>query len=255
VVGNAVARPAGSTRARWKSGTAFTLGDSMRVVSPPEESITASLPATTRSASLAEGLRPARRAPWYRAAIALYDWSYRRLNGLDQPTGRIEPVLKVQRRRAWRALRLADGTLLGRGATFGVLHLDNTRALALHGAGLDPVMIGFEFRRLFLSSLRTLAERVADGGPLTNFAAFSVTTLFHHRLPRLGFAPAPGDRPTCGRLVSLYERALLSSVHPAGSARLRRGARGEARRLWISRQDLLTRFKTEPGEQPPHAAG
>ncbi len=242
-------------RRRWKSRAAFTLGGSMRVVPPPEAPITESLPAAMRSAGLNEGLRPARRAPWYRSAIALYDRSYRRLYGLDQPTARIEPVLTVQRCRSWRALRLADGTLLGRGTTFGILHLDNTRALALHGAGLDPVMIGFEFRRLFLTSLRELAARATDGGPLGNFAAYSVTTLFHHRLPSLGFAPAPGDRPICGHLVSLYERALLSSLHPAGSARLRRGARGEARRLWISRQGLLTRFGTMVREQPRHAAG
>jgi hypothetical protein len=153
----------------------------------------------------------------------------------------------VQRRRLWRALRLADGTLLRRGGQIGVLHLDNVRALALHGDGLGPGAIGFEFRRLFLTSLRAIAARAADGGPLALLQAYSVTTLFHHRLPLLGFAPGTGDRSICRPLVSLYERALLSSLHPAGLAR--RGARGQARRLWISRQDLLARFGLTPGEQ------
>jgi len=216
---------------------------------PPREArVVESLPPA--SASVTAGLRAARRTPWYRPAVALYDWSYRRLHRLDQPAARIEPVLSVQRCRRWRALQLADGTLLGRGATFGVLHLDNVRALALHGAGRDPVMIGFEFRRLFLTSLRALAARATDSGPLALFEAYSVTTLFHHRLPILGFAPAPGDQPICGHIVSLYERALLSSLHPAGPARLRSGARREVRRLWISRQDLLARFGISPGEQP-----
>jgi hypothetical protein len=216
---------------------------------PPREArIVDSLPPV--SASVTAGLRAARRTPWYRPAVALYDWSYRRLRRLDQPAARIEPVLRVQRCRRWRALRLADGTRLGRGATFGVLHLDNVRALALHGAGRDPVMIGFEFRRLFLTSLRALAARATDSGPLALFEAYSVTTLFHHRLPILGFAPAPGDQPICRHVVSLYERALLSSLHPAGPARLRSGARREVRRLWISRQDLLARFGISPGEQP-----
>ena len=186
----------------------------------------------------------------YRAAIALYDWSYRRLHGLDQPEAGIGPVLRVQQCRRWRALRLADGTLLCRGATFGVLHLDNVRVLALHGDGRDPGGIGFEFRRLVLTSLRALAARATDGGPLAHFQAYAVTTLFHRRLPILGFAPAPDDRPICRHIVSQYERALLSSLHPAGPARLRSGARDEARRLWISRQNLLARFGTSPGEQP-----
>lgn len=191
--------------------------------------------------------------PWYRRAVAVYDWSYRLLHGLDRPTARIGPVLSVQRCWLWRALRLADGTRLRRGAQIGVLHLDNVRTLALHGAGLNPGEIGFEFRRLFLSSLRALATQAADGGPLAPVKAYSVTTLFHHRLPILGFAPAPGDPSICRPLASLYQRALLSSLHPKGLARLHRGTRGEARRLWICRQDLLARFGTIPGEQscPP----
>ncbi len=164
----------------------------------------------------------ASRAPWYRQAVAVYDRSYRLLHGLDRPAARIGPVLSVRRGRLWRPLRLADGTVLGRGARIGVLHLDNGRALALHGDGLDPGEIGFEFRRRFLSSLRALATQAADGGPLAQVQAYSVTTLFHHRLPLLGFAPAPGDQSICRLLVSLYERALLSSLHPAGLARLRR---------------------------------
>ncbi len=191
----------------------------------------------------------ASRAPWYRRAVAVYERSYRLLHGLDWPAARIGPVLSVQRRRLWRALRLADGTLLRRGAQIGVLHLDNVRTVALHGDGLGSGAIGFEFRRLFLTSLRAIAARAGDGGPLALLQAYSVTTLFHHRLPVLGFVPATGDRSICRALVSLYERALLSSLHPAGIARLRRGARGQARRLWISRQDLLARFGVTPGEQ------
>jgi hypothetical protein len=86
-------------------------------------------------------------------------------------------------------------------------------------------MIGIEFRRLFLTSLRALAARATDSGPLARFEAYSVTTLFHHRLPILGFAPAPADRPICRHVMSWYERTLLSSLHPAGRARLGSGAR------------------------------
>jgi hypothetical protein len=190
--------------------------------------------------------------PWYRRAVAVYDWSYRLLHGLNRPTARIGPVLSVQRRWLWRPLRLADGTRLRRGAQIGVLHLDNVRTLALHGDGLGPGGIGFEFRRLFLTSLRAIASRAADGGPLAQLQAYSVTTLFHQRLPILGFAPAAGDRSIWRHLVSLYERALLSSLHPAGLARLRRGARREAYRLWISRETLLAKFGMTPEAQECH---
>ncbi len=68
----------------------------------------------------------------------------------------------------------------------------------------------------------------------------------------LGFAPASGDRSIWRHLVTLYERALLSSLHPAGAVRLRRGPRSEARRLWISREALLARFGTTPEKQASH---
>lgn len=188
------------------------------------------------------------RAPWYGVAVAVYDWGYRRLRGLDRPTARIGPVLSVEWRRQRRTIRLADGTLLRRGARIGVLHLNNVRAAALHRNGSAPSAIGFELRRLFLASLRALAARAADGGPLAPLGAYSAMTLFHHRLPLLGFAPAAGDRPRWKHCVSLYERALLASLHPSGAAGLRRGVQREAGRVWIPRQALLARFG--PGQQP-----
>ena len=185
----------------------------------------------------------ARTAPWYRRAVLLYDRAYRLMHGLDRPASRLGPMLRVERRRLLRALRLADGTRLGRGARIGVLHLDNPRALALHGGGLHPIAIGLEFRRLFLASLRSVAAQATEGGPLASLQAYSVATLFHRQLPKLGFAPAPGDRSIWRPLVTRYERALLRSLHPTGSARLGRGTRREAQRLWISREALLTRFR------------
>lgn len=144
-------------------------------------------------------------------------------------------------RRLRRPLRLADGTRLSRGVRVGVLHLDNVRAVALHGNGWAPSAIGFELRRLFLTSLRSVAAQAADGRPLAPLRAYSATTLFHYRLPMLGFAPATGDHPIWPHCVSLYERALLRSLHPGGAPGRRRVPR-EARRVWISRQALLARF-------------
>jgi hypothetical protein len=188
-------------------------------------------------------------ARWYRPAVIAYDWGYRLLHGLDRPTACVGPVLRVERRRLRRPLQLADGTRLRPGTPIGVLHLDNRRALAVHNAGLRPGAIGLQFRRLFLTSLRSLGVQAADGGPLAPLQAYSATTLFHHRLPGLGFAPAAGDRSIARHLVTRYERALLSALHPTGAARLRRGTRREAHRLWISREMLLARFGTTPEGQ------
>lgn len=196
----------------------------------------------------------AARAPWYRWAVAVYDRGYRIAHGLDRRDAQVGPALTVARRRTWRPVRLADGTLLRRGDPVGALHVNNARVLALHARGLGPAAIGFEFRRLFLASLRAVAARAADGGPLAPLRAYSATTLFHQRLPLLGFAAAPADRSAWPRLVTLYERALLRTLHPAGAARLPRARRGEARRLWISRERLLAIYGRR-GRRRPAARG
>jgi hypothetical protein len=184
--------------------------------------------------------------PWYRWLVAAYDHGYRLVHGLDRPEAQAGPLLRVEQRRLLRPLELADGTRLARGAPIGVVHLNNARVLALHGRGLAPDAIGFEFRRLLLRSLHAMARQAADGGPLAFLQAYSATTLFHRRLPRLGFSAADADRSVWRGFVSRYARALLDSLHPAGAARVRRGARAEARRLWISRARLLSLYGAAP---------
>lgn len=179
------------------------------------------------------------RARWLRWVVAAYDRGYRRLHGLDRPDAQAGPVLRVERRRLRRALALADGTRLRRGARIGVLHLDNARVLALHRDGRPSHAIGFEFRRLVLISLRSIAGQVAADGPLAPLQAYSATTLFHRRMPRLGFTPAVSERRAWARLVSAYERALLHYLHPAARRR------AEARRLWISRERLIALYGRE----------
>jgi hypothetical protein len=43
-------------------------------------------------------------------------------------------------------------------------------------------------------------------------------------------------------LGAFYQRALLATLHPAGSARLGAATYERAQRLWISRTRLLERF-------------
>jgi hypothetical protein len=186
--------------------------------------------------------------------VTAYDWSYRGLHGLDRPEAQAGPVLRIERSHLRRALRLADGTRLDRGSPIGVVHLNNARVLALHRDGLTPDRIGFEFRRLLLRSLRSMARQAADHGPRASLQAYSATTLFHHGLARLGFAQAPGDRSVWRALVSGYERSLLRCLHPA-AARARRRGREEARRLWISRERLLVLYGRVPAAERAHPFG
>jgi len=184
--------------------------------------------------------------PAYQWAVVLYDRAYRWTHGLDRPASEVGPALRVEIRRCRRPRTLPDGTRLDSGDRFGILHLNNARIAAIHVDGRSPLSVGFEFRRQLILSLRALAALAADGQPLSDVRAFAATTIFHAGLPRLGITWEL-RRPAWPRLVAAYQRALLASVHPAGSLRLSRATYREARRLWLSRQALLAHYLERPG--------
>lgn len=179
--------------------------------------------------------------PPYRWVVVVYDRLYRALHGLDHPATEVGPALRIELRRCRRHRRLPDGTLLLPGARIGILHLNNDRIVRLHTDGLGPMGVGLEFRRQLLRSLRVLADRVLVPGPLADVQAFAATTIFHEGLARLGFRADPLG-PAWPRVVGTYQRALLASLHPAGVLRLRRATYYRARRLWLTRQELLARY-------------
>ena len=73
---------------------------------------------------------------------------------------------------------------------------------------------------------------------------FTATTILHHALARLGFEPARGSSRGSA-LIGAYQRALLASLRPAGRARLDASVRRHARQLWLSREALLVRFRSQ----------
>lgn len=150
-------------------------------------------------------------------------------------------MLRVEVRRRYRTLRLADGAVIEPGDRVGALHLDNERVAALHAAGLTPLATGLAFRRQALASLHTLARLAAPEGRLAHVTAYSAITIFHVGLARLGFEVEP-DGLVWPRLTAAYQRALLASLHPFGRLRLRKRAYRRARRLWISRGKLLALY-------------
>ena len=185
---------------------------------------------------------PGRRVhPWYRWAVVLYDRAYRVVHGLDRPPAQVGPALCVEVRRGRRARRLPDGTRIASGDRVGVIHLNNARLTAVHVNGQPPLAIGLEFRRWFLASLRELAQLAADGGPLADVRAFCAITIFHRGLARLGFHPER-DGIVWPGLTAAYQRALMASLHPAGPLRPRRVISAGARRLWMTREELLSRY-------------
>jgi hypothetical protein len=180
--------------------------------------------------------------PRYRRVVVVYDRAYRWIHGLDHPEAEVGPVLRVEVRRGRAARVLPDGTVLRPGDRIGALHLNNERLAKIHIDGRSPRAVGFEFRRQFMASLRALAARACPGGPLDDVLAFSVTTIFYNGMGgRLGFVAEPGA-PVWPRAVAAYQRALLASIHPAGTLRLSGTAYRRARRLWITRPTLLALY-------------
>src|SRR5213593_925216 len=169
--------------------------------------------------------------PWYRWAVLLYDRAYRAVHGLDRPPAQVGPALCLEVRRSRRARRLPDGTRVALGDRIGVIHVN----------GQPPLAIGLEFRRWFVASLHELAQLAADGGPLADVRAFSAITIFHRGLSRLGFR-AERDGIVWPGLTAAYQHALTASLHPAGPLRVWRATHTRARRLWMTRAELLSRY-------------
>src|SRR5947207_9167863 len=209
--------------------------------------ISASRAAPTSSAWGVEGCQvligspEARARGAYRWAAILYDRAYRLVHGLDGATARVGPALSLEVRRSWRPLTFPDGTSIASGERIGILHLNNARIAAVHVNGQPPVAIGLEFRRWLLCSLRELAHLAAAGGPLADVRAFSAITIFHRGLARIGFCPERDGLLWPG-LTAAYQRALMASLHPVGLLRFRRAPHTRARRLWLTREELLSRY-------------
>jgi hypothetical protein len=183
------------------------------------------------------------RAMGYRRSVAIYDKVYRVLHGLDRPSAQIAPILNIQVVRSLRRLTLSDGAEIHGNDHIGELHLDNTRLALLHARGANQRAVGLEFRRALFASLRTLAQRAGPGGPLADVVAYSAITLLHGGRPQFGFE-RDSRRLAWARLRTMYQSALLASIHPNGHS-LARYAGVRSERLWISRARLLKLYGNE----------
>jgi hypothetical protein len=186
--------------------------------------------------------------PWLGWALACYDAVYRARHHLDTPESEIGPCLRIELRPSPWTFRFADGSVVRRGDQIGMLHLNNDVVVALHADGLTPMAIGLQFRRNIFVSLRVLAQRVLHDPRFADVHALCATTILHaHMRRRLSFEVEPGALLS-PRLVALYQRTLLTWLHPAGRLRLRGCDFDTAARLWLSRATLIARYGGEPVE-------
>ena len=172
-----------------------------------------------------------------------YDFLYRWLHGLTDPASRVGPVLRVRvMRYRGRPFTLGDGTQIRRGDLVGDFHLDNERMAALHEGGRRSRWAGLAFRRVFHASLLALAEQALTAPRFHGVRSFTTTTIFHEGTGLMGFEIRPLSSRFGARVVAAYQRSLITRFHPLGKQRPSRRRFGEARQIWISRDELVRRY-------------
>lgn len=190
--------------------------------------------------------------PLYRWAIVTYDRLYRAWHGLAQPASEVGVALRIELRRSSHPVQLRDGTVVRRGDSIGVLHLNNDRVATL-GASRTSIAAGLELRRHLVASLHVLAERCRTDRQFACIHAFSATTIYYRGLNGLGFEEG-SDWLWWPRLVGAYQHSL-SAVLRRQSGRLGRGAeRRNAKRLWLSRTTLIDRYGSLPHTVEPQVS-
>ncbi len=181
-----------------------------------------------------------------RPFLRAYDFLYRWLHGLTNPAVAVGPILRVWvTRYRGRPLTLGDATPIRQGDLIGDFHLDNERTAALHEGGRRSRWAGLAFRRAFHASLEALAEQVGNNPRYREVRAFTATTIFHEGTDLMGFKIRPLSGRLRARIVAAYERFLVTRFHPLGTRRPGRLRFGEAREIWISREELIRRYAAE----------
>lgn len=171
------------------------------------------------------------------------DFAYRWLHGLTTRDAEVGPVLRVRLTRyRGRPFTLSDAPPIRPGDLIGEFHLNNERVAALHADAAESRWAGLAFRRAFHASLVALAERALAAPAYQDVRAFTTTTIFHQGTQRAGFEVRLLPSRLAGRLVAAYERTVLTHFHPLGRQRPGRQRFLEARRIWISRDELIRRY-------------
>jgi hypothetical protein len=178
---------------------------------------------------------------WLRRIVRLclraVDGLYHRWHGL-QPVG---PLLFVgQERNSGLARRFADGTELGAGDIFGILHFNNARIAALDAG--TPSAIGLSFARLLFESLRALADLSRGDERFREIKVFQGIGWLRHG-GQIGFIIEPVPEGRRKRFLAMHIGLLVWAFAPRNGTAL--AASPEPTLSWLTRAALLKRFASE----------
>ncbi len=201
---------------------------------------------------------PARLGSWLaagtRRVILGLDRLLRTVYGIREFSADPECILRIARERSPQTVRLADGTLVVKGAPGIGLHFWNEHIPPIDPAGPDLAW-GLKFYRRLRKSLQALAEYIDANNDLNDAVALWAEVSFpaepglgryDRLLEALGFEfkplPPPAGLPgRVGRFFQhLYAWALIWTFNPP-SLRRKNLLAAERGRLWISKAELLRR--------------
>jgi hypothetical protein len=135
-------------------------------------------------------------------------------------------------------IRLADGTLVCRGARVGQLHLDNGAAFQL------TQKTSWRLEGAIISDLRALASWLEQQPVFATPIAFHGRTFLGRGAQRLGFTCAPCPPTPYIRLFRFYLHGLMVLYSREGWKRMRHG-RAQSLfpcDIWMSASELLIRY-------------
>lgn len=172
-----------------------------------------------------------------RLCLRAVDGLYHRWHGL-RPVG---PLLFVgQERNSGPARRFADGTELGPGDVFGILHFNNARIAALDAG--TPTAIGLGFARLLFESLRALADLSRGDERFREIKVFQGIGWLRHG-EQIGFINEPVPEGRRKRFLAMHIGLLVWAFAPRKGTAI--AASPEPTLTWLTRAALLKRFATE----------
>ncbi|MER3399238.1 MAG: hypothetical protein C4316_12070 [Chloroflexota bacterium] len=193
-------------------------------------------------------------APGTRLVILGLDRLLRRIYGIREFWTDPECILRIARERSPETVRLADGTLVVKGAPGIGLHFWNEHIPPIDPAGPDLAW-GLKFYRRLRKSLQVLAGYLKNNNDLNDAVALWAEVSFPAE-PGLGrytrlleafgfeFKPLPPPEGILGRVgrffQHLYAWALIWTFNPP-SLRRKNLFAAERGRLWVSKAELLRR--------------
>ena len=134
----------------------------------------------------------------------------------------------------------ADGRILAKeGDRVVELHLDNLR---LSGSGTDPQTIGIKALRQTRESLPDLAAYINDNPDYMGIQVFMGVSLLNRGVKGLGFHIQEVNSNWVNRGVGVLQRCILKIYHPAGKSTSHKVLQGQPKIVWISREELLSRW-------------